>query len=341
MSFTTRCPACATTFKVVADQLKISDGWVRCGHCADVFDATLFLEDDGSVGASLPQFPKTSPAAKAQTFKPVGSRSLRVPATGLGTESDDAAGEWLTSPTSKEGRVTVSDGSTARSPSAQATEVLTSSTSVDSKPDHGDPGDSLPNADVRPQDAAVRDFTDSDLDALPELEPSFVRQARRRAFWHSRGMRAGLVVLSLLLSVSLLWQYLVHDRDQLAARYPAANALLALLCQPVGCQTGPVKQIDAVVIDSSNLVKRLGNFYSFDFVIKNQAQVPVAVPSLELSLTDVRDQVIVRRVFAPEELPGAPQQLAAQGNLSMSLRLSIADNRVSSMSGYRALVFYP
>ena len=32
-------------FKVVPDQLKISDGWVRCGHCADVFDATLHLED--------------------------------------------------------------------------------------------------------------------------------------------------------------------------------------------------------------------------------------------------------------------------------------------------------
>jgi predicted Zn finger-like uncharacterized protein len=31
-------------FRVVADQLKISEGWVRCGHCADVFDATLYLQ---------------------------------------------------------------------------------------------------------------------------------------------------------------------------------------------------------------------------------------------------------------------------------------------------------
>ena len=45
MSYTTRCPACGTMFKVVPDQLKISDGWVRCGHCADVFDATLYLEE--------------------------------------------------------------------------------------------------------------------------------------------------------------------------------------------------------------------------------------------------------------------------------------------------------
>ncbi len=38
MSQITRCPACSTQFKVVADQLRISDGWVRCGHCAEVFE---------------------------------------------------------------------------------------------------------------------------------------------------------------------------------------------------------------------------------------------------------------------------------------------------------------
>ncbi len=45
MSLVTRCPACATTFKVVRDQLRISDGWVRCGRCSHVFDATLDLRD--------------------------------------------------------------------------------------------------------------------------------------------------------------------------------------------------------------------------------------------------------------------------------------------------------
>jgi predicted Zn finger-like uncharacterized protein len=39
MSLITRCPACGTLFKVVADQLKISQGWVRCGQCSEVFDA--------------------------------------------------------------------------------------------------------------------------------------------------------------------------------------------------------------------------------------------------------------------------------------------------------------
>ncbi|HNL42190.1 MAG TPA: zinc-ribbon domain-containing protein, partial [Ottowia sp.] len=43
MSLITRCPACATTFKVVPDQLRIAAGWVRCGHCQQVFDAAAHM----------------------------------------------------------------------------------------------------------------------------------------------------------------------------------------------------------------------------------------------------------------------------------------------------------
>eukprot|EP01041_Mallomonas_annulata_P031861 gene31861-54246_t len=46
MSLITQCPACATMFKVVPDQLRISDGWVRCGQCDEVFDANAHLYTD-------------------------------------------------------------------------------------------------------------------------------------------------------------------------------------------------------------------------------------------------------------------------------------------------------
>jgi predicted Zn finger-like uncharacterized protein len=67
MSLVTRCPACTTTFKVVRDQLRISDGWVRCGRCSHVFDATLDLHEaaDGAPGAS------SAPAAPASASPPM------------------------------------------------------------------------------------------------------------------------------------------------------------------------------------------------------------------------------------------------------------------------------
>jgi len=45
MSLATRCTACGTIFRVVRDQLKVSDGWVRCGRCDEVFNALENLFD--------------------------------------------------------------------------------------------------------------------------------------------------------------------------------------------------------------------------------------------------------------------------------------------------------
>lgn len=39
----TRCPSCRTAFKVVPDQLRIAAGWVRCGHCGELFDGQAHL----------------------------------------------------------------------------------------------------------------------------------------------------------------------------------------------------------------------------------------------------------------------------------------------------------
>jgi predicted Zn finger-like uncharacterized protein len=46
MSLITRCPACQTSFRVVPDQLRISEGWVRCGQCDEVFDGTDNLQKE-------------------------------------------------------------------------------------------------------------------------------------------------------------------------------------------------------------------------------------------------------------------------------------------------------
>jgi len=54
MSLVTRCPACATTFKVVRDQLRISDGWVRCGRCSEIFDANTDLHEHDAGGVLMP-----------------------------------------------------------------------------------------------------------------------------------------------------------------------------------------------------------------------------------------------------------------------------------------------
>lgn len=321
MHFTTRCPACGTMFRVVPDQLKISDGWVRCGHCADVFDASLYLETwkppvssgvgesvlkDAALGSevvkserTLPRLDQKETPVRVKTALPAADERAQV-----------AMERRLVSPTDTE---------------PQSTPVPTDLRFADPKgAEQARPG---PQPTAYPERGAS--------------EPSFVRQARRRAYWHSRGMRALLSVLALLLTLAMGLQFVLHERDTLAAWEPRWTPALKQLCAPLGCDVAAVQRIDAIVIDSSTLVRRLGNFYSFDLVLHNTASVPLAVPALELTLTDTRDAVIARRVFLPEELPGAPALLPAKNSVAISLRLSLAVGESMPMAGYRALVFYP
>lgn len=44
MSLITCCPTCQTMFQVSGEDLRVSDGWVRCGKCNGVFDASAYLQ---------------------------------------------------------------------------------------------------------------------------------------------------------------------------------------------------------------------------------------------------------------------------------------------------------
>jgi predicted Zn finger-like uncharacterized protein len=63
MSLATRCPICSTVFRVVQDQLKVSEGWVRCGRCAKVFNAFEGLFDLERELASM-MSPAVTPAQR-------------------------------------------------------------------------------------------------------------------------------------------------------------------------------------------------------------------------------------------------------------------------------------
>ena len=75
MALATRCPQCDALFRVVADQLKLRGGLVRCGQCRAVFDAigshggiVNQMEGDGLMalfGAPLPHADHAERAVRA------------------------------------------------------------------------------------------------------------------------------------------------------------------------------------------------------------------------------------------------------------------------------------
>ncbi len=323
MSFTTRCPACGTTFRIVADQLKISEGWVRCGHCADVFDATLYLEPwvpGAPAPAGSPSEPLLSQAELASASDSHEDDLITRPPAPLADEPPTDARDDADFSIELQRFAAAKAGAEADTASATSDSIASDKPAV--------------VVSTLPDEAA-------EDEAETEAIPGFVRQAQRRAFWQSRSVRVALSLLAVLLGALLVAQWALHERDRLAAWRPDLLPLLQQACAPIGCTVGPVRNIDAIVIDSSALVRRLGNFHSFDLVLKNTADIALALPALELSLTDTRDEVISRRVFLPEEWPDAPSVLPAQSSLNVSFRLSLSVGEATPMAGYRALVFYP
>jgi predicted Zn finger-like uncharacterized protein len=80
MTLATRCTSCGTIFRVVQDQLKVSDGWVRCGRCNEVFNAMegLFDLQREVAGRSSSRAAAPAPAAPP----PPGASRTSPPATG-------------------------------------------------------------------------------------------------------------------------------------------------------------------------------------------------------------------------------------------------------------------
>jgi predicted Zn finger-like uncharacterized protein len=98
MSLVTRCPACGTTFKVVRDQLRISDGWVRCGRCSEVFDATISLHESSATApaprADVPGDAAAEPAASTPAPAASGAESAAQPEEPA-SQLDEAEADFL------------------------------------------------------------------------------------------------------------------------------------------------------------------------------------------------------------------------------------------------------
>lgn len=78
MSLATRCIHCGTIFKIVEDQLKVSEGWVRCGRCNEVFNALPTLFDMDSEAPP----PRRTPAPAAPAG--AGDGGVHLHASGPG-----------------------------------------------------------------------------------------------------------------------------------------------------------------------------------------------------------------------------------------------------------------
>ncbi len=197
------------------------------------------------------------------------------------------------------------------------------------------------------EDGGGDEVVGAELEPESELEPevvqaSFLHKSTESTVWRRPVMRATLALLSLILLLGLLGQMVLHERDRIVALEPGLRPLLFAICVPLNCALSPLRRIESIVIDSSSFTRIQGDAYRLNFTVKNAADTPLAVPAIELTLTDLTDQPVVRRVLLPAELGVKSDSLVAGAEWPISLPLAIKTGVASvQIAGYRLLTFYP
>lgn len=153
----------------------------------------------------------------------------------------------------------------------------------------------------------------------------------------------GWWLLALILALILLAQGAFWQHNWLAARWPASAPALRALCARLGCTVTPYQKLDALRLENSRLhaAPAHGGQYELGVTLRNQSDLTVATPSLELTLSDAERRVLVRRVLSPTEL-GAPPMLARDASVDLRRTLLVATQQLpGAIANYTLTAFYP
>lgn len=260
MALITRCPDCATAFRVTPLQLQAQGGDVRCGHCAHIFNgfATLAtMQEPEAVDLSarkVPDIPESNFETPSVDDSLIAAdQEISSQATGNETTQTEAITESLPESLPRE----------APEPEPAA--------SKEPAPQISDPASAPGNYSAEnyaPERYAPDDHA---FDAAPSRKVS--------AVWG---------VASLFLLVVLAAQAIYFYRAELSAIAPATRPYLEQYCELLGCTIPLLQNAALLSIESSEMqadTPRSG-LITLNATVRNYASYPQAFPSFELTLTD-------------------------------------------------------
>ncbi|MBY8610214.1 zinc-ribbon domain-containing protein [Burkholderia arboris] len=155
------------------------------------------------------------------------------------------------------------------------------------------------------------------------------------------GFFGGLVaaVLAVLLVAQLAW----WQREALMIYWPATQGWFRQACAPLGCTVAPPRAIDGLRLDATDLRQLDGpRELELKVPLTNRYRIPLAYPSLELTLLDDTNHVTVRRVLAPRDYvrPGTPIDAGLPPGTTQTMVVRLETNGTPA-SNFRVQIFYP
>ncbi|WP_316668617.1 DUF3426 domain-containing protein [Ralstonia psammae] len=175
----------------------------------------------------------------------------------------------------------------------------------------------------------------------------FLRAAQAREQARKTTGRRALARIAIgLLAVLAVVQMLFLARAEIARRAPSARPMLEALCQPLHCTIAPPRDLDALQIESSQLLRQEGDAsdqYVLTATLRNRAGGPIALPAIELVTTDLQDQLLSRRALLPSDYLNPTDSAYGKSGLPARAELPIRVRFQSQRptANYRVLIFYP
>ncbi|SMF19328.1 DUF3426 domain-containing protein [Pseudogulbenkiania subflava] len=382
MTHTTQCPGCQTRFKVSDAQLAVANGLVRCGRCAHVFNATEhMIVAEPPLLTPTPPVPPPPPAVPPASrpdpaddfelelpdFDPLGSPPATetapsaetvaaAPPSAPATDANDMAtfqralSEAMqhrdaTAPIGDPFATTEAPPRSADDPLQALLEETLSEhagpatrgarNETEAREERGQPKGAtvmvMPEADSEPTFDPATD--------IPGIEPA-PAAARRTGNWQT-WLMAGLALIGML---ALALQLVYLNRTRIAAEVPELRPTLEKLCLGVGCSV-PLPTDSALIRtewSELSFVPDQQNLIQLAATLKNHAAYPQAYPMLEVTLKDAEDQVVIRKVFSPQEYlkPDDYKAMQFKSNSEIRIAMRFDVGKVRAM-GYSLLWFYP
>ena len=157
--------------------------------------------------------------------------------------------------------------------------------------------------------------------------------------------RIGWALMALITLGALLAQSVYHFRTEIAVLLPMTRPHLEAACALVHCVVRLPRYANAVRIESSELRRHPSSekVVQVDATFRNFSPVPQEYPSLILTLTDSRDEVLARRIVSPQEYlqekDGDMATSGLPGDSVIEVRIFFETNEKDAL-GYRLALAY-
>lgn len=305
---TTRCASCQTTFKVVKDQLRLADGWVRCGRCQEVFKA-----DD-----ALAQWE----ASAARQDQPVASSTVEAQGMSSPERETSPSRAELEQPAAPE--PPGQEPTSSDRPGETGAQALPATVVDDELPNTLQAQEMALAEPVPAHAASAERYAWAMAPQKPKPEPPLVKAA-----W---AMTAAGALLAICAQAAVAWH------DELVQSAPSLRPWVEVACVMADCKIEPARQLHALTVESSQIAQLGGTIYQLTATVRNRALTEIAPPALDLVLTGADGQVLARKVLRWADFGLRGRAMAPQQDVTLQTNLNTGS---SGVAGFTIELFYP